>query len=102
SSAPSTTSANSSPAPHDPALDSRTGEATRQPPTCPADAPKPSRPGPGRPPGRKNTRPTPRHDVHTVRKPDTTKPKTKKSTTPRPRRGGRAGDVASVGEVAVA
>lgn len=26
----------------------------------PAQAPKPSRPGPGRPPGRKNTRPTPR------------------------------------------
>ncbi|MGW9069768.1 NF041680 family putative transposase [Streptomyces yangpuensis] len=56
--------------------------------TCPAGAPKPSRPGPGRPPGRKNTRPTPRHDVHTVRKPDTTKPKTKKPTTPRPRRTG--------------
>ncbi|MET9470411.1 NF041680 family putative transposase [Streptomyces sp. NPDC006544] len=56
--------------------------------TCPASAPKPSRPGPGRPPGRKNTRPTPRHDVHTVRKTDTAKPKTKKSTTPRPRRTG--------------
>lgn len=53
---------------------------------CPAQAPKPSRPGPGRPPGRTNTRPTPRHDVHTVRKPDTAKRRTKKSTTPRPRR----------------
>lgn len=28
---------------------------------CPAGAPKASRPGPGRPPGSKNTRPTPRH-----------------------------------------
>ncbi|MFF0630646.1 NF041680 family putative transposase [Streptomyces sp. NPDC004296] len=55
---------------------------------CPAEAPKPSRPGPGRPPGRKNTHPTPRHDVHTVRKTDTTKRRTKKSTTPRPRRKG--------------
>ncbi|MGW5346475.1 NF041680 family putative transposase [Streptomyces sp. NPDC004050] len=55
---------------------------------CPAGAPKPSRPGPGRPPGGKNTRPTPRHDVHTVHKPGTAKPTTKKSTTPRPRRTG--------------
>ncbi len=55
---------------------------------CPAQAPKTARPGPGRPPGRKNTRPTPRHDVHTVRKTDTTKPRTKKSATPRPRRTG--------------
>jgi hypothetical protein len=55
---------------------------------CPARAPKPSRPGPGRPPGRKNARPTPRHDVHTVRKPGTAKQLTKKSTTPRPRRTG--------------
>nr|WP_257981220.1 sigma-70 family RNA polymerase sigma factor [Streptomyces sp. CB02959] len=55
---------------------------------CPAEAPKASRPGPGRPPGRKNTHPTPRHDVHTVRKTDTTKRRTKKSTTPRPRRKG--------------
>jgi hypothetical protein len=31
---------------------------------CPAAAPKPTRPGPGRPPGRRNTRPAPRHDVH--------------------------------------
>ncbi|MFG2410852.1 NF041680 family putative transposase [Streptomyces goshikiensis] len=56
--------------------------------TCPAGAPKPSSPGPGRPPGRKNTRPTPRYDVHTASKTDSAKPKTKKSTTPRPRRTG--------------
>lgn len=31
---------------------------------CPAGAPKPSRPGPGRPSGRRNHRPAPRHDVH--------------------------------------
>jgi len=30
---------------------------------CPAGAPKPGKPGPGRPPGSKNRRPTPRHDV---------------------------------------
>ncbi|MEY9950560.1 NF041680 family putative transposase [Kitasatospora sp. GAS1066B] len=57
----------------------------------PASAPKPSHPGPGRPPGRKNSQPTPRHDVHTARKTGTTKPaakKTKKSNTPRPRRTG--------------
>ncbi|MFG2600218.1 transposase, partial [Streptomyces sp. NPDC048462] len=53
--------------------------------TCPAGAPKPSHPGPGRPPGRKNTHPTPRHDVHTVGKSGT---RQKKSTTPRPRRTG--------------
>ena len=29
----------------------------------PADAPKPGKPGPGRPPGSKNRRPAPRHDV---------------------------------------
>lgn len=55
---------------------------------CPAEAPKASRPGPGRPPGRKNTRPTPRHDVHTVGKTGTAKPRTKTTTTPRPRRTG--------------
>lgn len=54
----------------------------------PAEAQKPSRPGPGRPPGRKNTRSTPRHDVHTVRKPGTERPGKKKSTNPRPRRTG--------------
>ncbi|MDQ0932756.1 hypothetical protein QFZ49_002686 [Streptomyces turgidiscabies] len=56
--------------------------------SCPAQAPKPTRPGPGRPPGRKNTRPTPRHDVHTPRKTPAAKQRTKKSTTPRPRRTG--------------
>ncbi|MGW4898750.1 NF041680 family putative transposase [Kitasatospora sp. NPDC004240] len=58
---------------------------------CPAGAPKPSLPGPGRPPGRKNTHPTPRHDVHTARRTGTTTPgakKTKKSSNPRPRRTG--------------
>jgi DDE superfamily endonuclease len=30
---------------------------------CPAGAPKPGKPGPGRPPGSKNRRPTPRHNV---------------------------------------
>ncbi len=30
---------------------------------CPAGAPKPGTPGPGRPPGSKNRRPAPRHDV---------------------------------------
>jgi hypothetical protein len=53
---------------------------------CPASAPKTSHPGPGRPPGRKNARPTTRHDVHTVGQKDTSKRRTKKSTTPRPRR----------------
>ncbi|MFI1467080.1 NF041680 family putative transposase [Streptomyces wuyuanensis] len=55
---------------------------------CPARAPKPSRPGPGRPPGRKNTLPTQRHDVHTAHKASPTKRRTKKSTAPRPRRTG--------------
>ncbi|MET8509718.1 NF041680 family putative transposase, partial [Streptomyces sp. NPDC004787] len=55
---------------------------------CPAGAPKTTRPGPGRPPGRKNTRPTPRHDVHTPRKTGTTTSRNRKSTTPRPRRTG--------------
>ena len=31
--------------------------------TCPAGAPKPGKPGPGRPPGSKNRYPAPRHDV---------------------------------------
>ena len=30
---------------------------------CPAGAPKPGKPGPGRPPGSKNRRPAPRHNV---------------------------------------
>ncbi len=53
----------------------------------PAAAPKPSRPGPGRPPGHRNHRPATRHDVHIV-----TSAKagnhTKKSKSPRPRRKG--------------
>ncbi|MFZ3494745.1 NF041680 family putative transposase [Streptomyces sp. 5.8] len=39
---------------------------------CPARAPKPTRPGPGRPPGSKNQRPATRYDVgKTVRRPET-------------------------------
>jgi hypothetical protein len=52
---------------------------------CPAAAPKPSRPGPGRPVGHLNYRPAHRHDVHIVR---TSTPKKTKSSTPRPRRTG--------------
>jgi hypothetical protein len=57
---------------------------------CPAAAPKPSRPGPGRPPGHRNRQPATRHDVHIVTstKPGTSTRKPKKSTTPRPRRTG--------------
>jgi hypothetical protein len=55
---------------------------------CPASAPKPSRPGPGRPPGRPNTHPAPRHDVHIIGKTNPRKRRTRKSTTPRPRRTG--------------
>ena len=40
----------------------------------PASAPKPTRPGPGRPPGSKNTRQAPRHPVGKHPKPDTAKP----------------------------
>lgn len=59
----------------------------------PARAPKPSRPGPGRPPGRRNARPAERHDVHmattaTSAKTTTNRTKAKNSTNPRPRRGG--------------
>jgi hypothetical protein len=56
----------------------------------PAAAPKPSRPGPGRPPGRHNRRPAARHDVHIVTSPNrATSAKTKKKpTSPRPRRTG--------------
>lgn len=35
---------------------------------CPAAAPKPAKPGPGRPKGRSNTRPTPHHSVGKTRK----------------------------------
>lgn len=56
----------------------------------PAAAPKPSRPGPGRPAGHPNRQPATRHDVHIVtsNNPTTTKKKTKTSTNPRPRRTG--------------
>jgi hypothetical protein len=56
----------------------------------PASAPKPSRPGPGRPSGRRNSHPATRHDVHIVtRTSPRTGTKTKKpATTPRPRRKG--------------
>jgi hypothetical protein len=54
----------------------------------PAAAPKPSRPGPGRPTGHRNHRPATRHDVHIVTstKPDSERNKTTKSNSPRPRR----------------
>jgi hypothetical protein len=52
---------------------------------CPARAPKPSRPGPGRPTGHHNQRPADRHDVHTA---TATEPKKPTSNTPRPRQTG--------------
>ncbi|GIJ51382.1 hypothetical protein Val02_82680 [Virgisporangium aliadipatigenens] len=57
---------------------------------CPAAAPKPTRPGPGRPAGHPNQRPAQRHDVHIVTASTSTKTsKNKKpTTTPRPRRRG--------------
>ncbi|MET7403907.1 NF041680 family putative transposase [Dactylosporangium sp. NPDC005572] len=57
---------------------------------CPASAPKPSRPGPGRPPGQPNRHPAHRHDVHTVtsNEPGNTTSKKKKPSKPRPRRRG--------------
>jgi DDE superfamily endonuclease len=39
---------------------------------CPAGAPKPAKPGPGRPPGSKNRRPAQRHDVGKTTKRDLT------------------------------
>jgi hypothetical protein len=56
----------------------------------PAAAPKPSQPGPGRPPGHRNRHPATRHDVHTVTSPNPApSAKTKKTpTSPRPRRTG--------------
>ena len=39
---------------------------------CLASAPKPGKPGPGRPPGSKNRRPAPRHDVGKTTKRDRT------------------------------
>jgi hypothetical protein len=75
----------------------------RQDLPVPASAPKPSRPGPGRPPGSKNQRPATRHDVgKTVKRTDA---KTKnqqadrlnnklsaRAIRARPRRRGRRGD----------
>ena len=57
---------------------------------CPARAPKPARPGPGRPPGRRNNQPARRYDVHLVTSGEAGKPKPskKKSVNPRPRRTG--------------
>lgn len=40
--------------------------------TCPASAPKPGKPGPGRPPGSTNRRPAPRHHVGKTNKRETT------------------------------
>lgn len=56
---------------------------------CPASAPKPSGPGPGRPVGGRNQHLATRHDVYVVRavKPATGRRK-RKSDTPRPRRTG--------------
>ena len=48
--------------------------------TCPASAPKPGKPGPGRPPGSKNRRPATRHDVGKNRKAGITKGGGKKPT----------------------
>lgn len=45
----------------------------------PAMAPEPSQPGQRRPPGRRNHRPTPRHDVHTAAAATSTKTATKRS-----------------------
>ena len=53
--------------------------------SCPARAPKPSRPGPGRPAGGRNQHPADRHDVHIATTATTNKTT---STTPRPRRTG--------------
>ncbi|MER5665333.1 hypothetical protein ABT113_32060, partial [Streptomyces mirabilis] len=52
-------------------LDLHRAGAVRQPLHCPARAPKPSTPGPGRPLGSKNCCPTTRYDVgKTTRRPD--------------------------------
>ena len=59
--------------------------------TCPARAPKPSRPGPGRPSGLPNQRPATRHDVHIVTSTNTREPgngKASESASPGPRRTG--------------
>ncbi|MBU3065265.1 hypothetical protein KO481_27520 [Nocardia sp. NEAU-G5] len=50
---------------------------------CPASAPKPSRPGPGRPPGHRTQRPAPSYDMHIKTASNTRAPK---PAGPRPRR----------------
>jgi hypothetical protein len=67
----------------------RVSAPTRQT-RSPAAAPKPSRPGPARPPGHRNHHPATRHDVHilTSTKTSKTAKKTKRSNSPRPRRTG--------------
>jgi hypothetical protein len=59
---------------------------------CPASAPKPSRPGPGRPVGSKNRSPAPRHDVgrgiKTDASPARRKPKASSPRRSRPQRKG--------------
>jgi DDE superfamily endonuclease len=52
----------------------------RQTLPCPADAPKPGKPGPGRPPGSKNRRPATRHDVGKTVKRDQAGKKTRRQT----------------------
>ena len=47
---------------------------------CPASAPKPGKPGPGRPPGSKNRRPATRHDVGKTVKRDDSKKKDRRQT----------------------
>ncbi|MFD4407487.1 NF041680 family putative transposase [Nocardia sp. NPDC058499] len=49
---------------------------------CPARAPKPSRPGPGRPAGHRNQRPAPRYDAH-IKTPSDKKPSQKAGSRPR-------------------
>ncbi len=52
-----------------------------------ARAPKPARPGPGRPPGRRNQQPAHRHDVHLASgATPQQKPETTKTINPKPRR----------------
>src|SRR5512135_1777582 len=50
----------------------------RQTLPCPASAPKPGKPGPGRPPGSRNRRPATRHDVGKTVKRDQPKKKTRR------------------------
>jgi hypothetical protein len=52
----------------------------RQALPVPASAPKPARPGPGRPPGSKNRRPATRHDVGKTVKRDEPKKETRRQT----------------------